>query len=174
MGSLPGSVAGKMCGWTCGLSQRPTATSRSAVADGQFREDLFFRLNVVCITLPPLRHRTDELPALTEFFVKQYSEHYNKPIYTPAAETMRLFSAYWWPGNVRELENYVKRIVILGSDVPIQNELAEAIARRNAPPEPIPVLRGTLSPVALPQAAVPVHSESSRAARQPRRPSAGR
>ena len=142
------------------------ATNRDlemAVADGQFREDLFFRLNVVCITLPPLRHRTDELPALTEFFVKQYSEHYNKPIYTPAAETMRLFSEYWWPGNVRELENYVKRIVILGSDVPIQNELAEAIARRNAPPEPIPVLRGTLSPVALPQAAVPVHSESSRA-----------
>ena len=86
-------------------SRRRTAIWKSAVADGQFREDLFFRLNVVCITLPPLRQRRDEIPVLTERFLQQYAEHYNKPPIALAAETMRLFGVYDWPGNVRELEN---------------------------------------------------------------------
>ena len=93
------------------------ATNRDledAVADGQFREDLFFRLNVVCITLPPLRQRRDEIPELTRLFLRQYSEHYNKPPQTLATDTLRLFAEYEWPGNVRELENLIKRMVILG------------------------------------------------------------
>ena len=71
------------------------ATNRDleiAVADGQFREDLFFRLNVVCITLPPLRERRDEIPLLTERFLRQYAEHYNKPPIALAGDTLRLFS----------------------------------------------------------------------------------
>src|SRR5689334_22178813 len=86
------------------------ATNRdleSAVADGQFREDLFFRLNVVCITLPPLRQRRDEIPTLTEHFLRRYAEHYNKPSLALATDTLRLFAEYDWPGNVRELENIV-------------------------------------------------------------------
>ena len=86
------------------------ATNRDlevAVADGQFREDLFFRLNVVCITLPPLRQRRDEIPMLTERFLAQYAEHYNKPPIALANDTMRLFTEYEWPGNVRELENLI-------------------------------------------------------------------
>src|SRR5688500_9840675 len=67
------------------------ATNRDldrAVAEGQFREDLFFRLNVVCITLPPLRQRRDEIPELTELFLRQFSEHYNKPRLALASDTL--------------------------------------------------------------------------------------
>jgi two-component system, NtrC family, response regulator AtoC len=142
------------------------ATNRDleqAVADGQFREDLFFRLNVVCITVPPLRQRRDEIPILTDLFLRRYSERYNRPRITPAAATLRLFDEYGWPGNVRELENLVKRMVILGADEPIRQELAEAIAERTRATGPIPVLQAAQAasppagpaPVA-PQAARPV------------------
>jgi two-component system response regulator AtoC len=136
------------------------ATNRDlelAVAEGHFREDLFFRLNVVCITLPPLRQRKDELPALTKFFLRQYSEHYNRALLGLATDTMRLFHEYDWPGNVRELENVIKRIVILGTDEPIRRELAEAIARRTARAGPIPALQAAAAapPAAPPPAAGP-------------------
>jgi two-component system, NtrC family, response regulator AtoC len=109
------------------------ATNRdleSAVQDGQFREDLFFRLNVVCITLPPLRQRRDEIGPLTAHFLTHYSEHYNKPPPALATDTLRLFAEHDWPGNVRELENLVKRIVILGSDTAIRREVEDAITGR--------------------------------------------
>ncbi len=109
------------------------ATNRdldSAVADGRFREDLFFRLNVVCITLPPLRQRRDEIPVLTDFFLRKFAEHYNRPAPQLAHDTLRLFDEYAWPGNVRELENAVKRAVILGTDTPVRQEIAAAIAGR--------------------------------------------
>jgi two-component system response regulator AtoC len=132
------------------------ATNRdleSAVADGHFREDLYFRLNVVCITLPPLRQRRDEIPALTAHFLQRYSEHYNKPAPALATDTLRLFAEYDWPGNVRELENLIKRMLILGTDAPIRRELAEAIAGRTARVSPIPALQ-TIEPP--PVAAAPV------------------
>jgi two-component system response regulator AtoC len=145
-----------------------TATNRdleSAVADGQFREDLFFRLNVVCITLPPLRQRRDEIPILTEYFLQKYSEHYNRAIPQLAHDTLRLFEAYTWPGNVRELENALKRVVILGTDTPIRQEIAEAIAGREPRTGPIPALEmaaqsasrpaGTVDQPAPPPAAAP-------------------
>src|SRR4051812_48140019 len=119
------------------------ATNRdleSAVYEGQFREDLFFRLNVVCITLPPLRQRRDEIGPLTQHFLTRYSEHYNKPVLALASDTLRLFAEYEWPGNVRELENLVKRMVILGSDTTIRRELADAIAGRTQQVGPIPVI----------------------------------
>jgi two-component system response regulator AtoC len=112
-----------------------------AVADGQFREDLYFRLYVVCITLPPLRQRRDEIPALTQHFLVQYSEHYNKPALALATDTLRLFAEYQWPGNVRELENLIKRMVILGTDAPIRREVAESIAGRVMHTGPIPALQ---------------------------------
>ncbi|HUC76833.1 MAG TPA: sigma-54 dependent transcriptional regulator, partial [Vicinamibacterales bacterium] len=80
------------------------ATNRDlerAVASGQFREDLFFRLNVVCITMPPLRDRRDEIPLLVEYFLKKYSVQYNKPLTVVSPETTQLFMDYDWPGNVR-------------------------------------------------------------------------
>jgi len=98
------------------------------VARGQFREDLFFRLNVVCINLPPLRDRREEVPILTEYFLKKYSVQYNKPTSELSPETMRLFIDYDWPGNVRELENLIKRAVVLGSEAPIRKEISHGIA----------------------------------------------
>ena len=132
------------------------ATNRDlevAVDEGQFREDLFFRLNVVCITLPPLRQRRDEIPALTDLFLRQYAEVYNKPPVSLATDTLTLFAEYAWPGNVRELENLVRRAVILGTDESIRREVAEAIAARTARPGPIPVLQSR--PAAAPPSGPP-------------------
>jgi DNA-binding NtrC family response regulator len=125
------------------------ATNRDierAVADGQMREDLFFRLNVVSITLPPLRERREEIPILTEYFLKKYSVQYNKPHSEIGAETMRLFMEHDWPGNVRELENLIKRAVVLGGEAAVRKEIthgiamathrAGAVARAQAPPRP--------------------------------------
>jgi two-component system response regulator AtoC len=99
-----------------------------AVADGLFREDLFFRLNVVCINLPPLRERREEIPILSDYFLKKYSVQYNKPSADLSADTMRLLIDYDWPGNVRELENLIKRTVVLGSEAPIRKEMTHGIA----------------------------------------------
>jgi DNA-binding NtrC family response regulator len=143
------------------------ATNRdleASVADGQFREDLYFRLNVVSITLPPLRQRRDEIPGLTQHFLDEYAEHYNKPRLMLANDTLRLFAEYGWPGNVRELENLVKRAVILGSDESIRRELADSIAGRRRTQGPIPALQpggavpaaaGAPAPVAEASAAPP-------------------
>ena len=134
------------------------ATNRdleSAVAEGQFREDLYFRLNVVCITLPPLRQRRDEIRRLTEFFLAHYSQHYNKPPMAMATDTLRLFAEYDWPGNVRELENLVKRMVILGTDTAIRREMADAIANRELRVGPIPVIEQAASAAPAVAAAAP-------------------
>jgi two-component system response regulator AtoC len=111
-----------------------------AVVDRTFREDLFFRLNVVCITLPPLRQRRDEIPLLTEVFLQQYAARYNKTRLTVSADTLRIFAEYDWPGNVRELENFVKRMVILGGDAQVARDLAETMAGRKAMGAPIAAL----------------------------------
>jgi two-component system response regulator AtoC len=105
-----------------------TATNcdlESAVAAGKFREDLYFRLNVVTITIPPLRDRREEIPMLTDHFVKKYSVQYNKPFAGISADLSHLFLEYEWPGNVRQLENMVKRMVVLGSETAIVTELQQ-------------------------------------------------
>jgi two-component system, NtrC family, response regulator AtoC len=130
------------------------ATNRElelAVAQGQFREDLFFRLNVVSITLPPLRERREEIPLLTEYLLKKYSVQYNKPYPEIAPETLRLFMEYDWPGNVRELENLIKRTVVLGTEVPIQKELMHAVT--SSPRRPSPAAAGFVRPVQVATAA---------------------
>jgi two-component system response regulator AtoC len=140
------------------------ATNRDlqrAVAENHFREDLFFRLNVVCITLPPLRERREEIPALSEYFLKKYSVQYNKPCAEISPETMRLFMDHEWPGNVRELENLIKRTVVLGADATIRKELSQAImmaahrvhAVETAPPAAKPAISSVPPPkVEPPQA----------------------
>jgi two-component system response regulator AtoC len=104
------------------------ATNRdleAAVAEGQFREDLYFRLNVVTINLPPLRERREEIPVLVDHFLKKYSVQYNKPLAAVGPDLMQQFMGYDWPGNVRQLENLVKRMIVLGSEAPIRRELQQ-------------------------------------------------
>jgi two-component system response regulator AtoC len=106
------------------------ATNRDlerSVGTGEFREDLFFRLNVVSIQLPPLRARREELPALTDYFVKKYTVQYNRTCKDISAETMSLFMQYDWPGNVRELENVIKRAVVLGGEDAIRKDVIRGI-----------------------------------------------
>ncbi len=86
------------------------------VGRGNFREDLFYRLNVVSITMPSLRERKVDIPVLIEFFLHKYCQLYNKEYYPISKETLDKFMSYNWPGNVRELENVVKRIIVLSSE----------------------------------------------------------
>jgi two-component system response regulator AtoC len=88
----------------------------TSVETGQFRDDLFYRLNVVHIVLPPLRQRQEDLSLLTEYFLAKYSREYHRTHGPLARETLDLFGQYGWPGNVRELENLIKRLVILGDE----------------------------------------------------------
>jgi DNA-binding NtrC family response regulator len=82
-----------------------------AVKEGRFREDLYYRIRVVPIKLPPLRERIEDLPALADFFVRRHSLRFRKPVQGITASTLKALSAYWWPGNIRELENLVERLV---------------------------------------------------------------
>jgi DNA-binding NtrC family response regulator len=83
------------------------------IAEGRFREDLFYRLNVIPIHLPPLRSRKDDIALLVNHFLKRYSEKENKSITSVSPEAIKIFTGYHWPGNVRELENVIERAVIL-------------------------------------------------------------
>src|SRR5689334_20717479 len=83
------------------------------MVSGDFREDLYYRLKVIELTVPALRERPDEIPTLTDFFVARYSRKYNRPARPISEELRQLFNHYDWPGNIRELENMIKRVVIL-------------------------------------------------------------
>lgn len=89
---------------------------RQMVQDGEFREDLYYRLNIFPISLPPLRERKRDIPELVGYFVEQFASSMDKIIETIPEETMRSILSYSWPGNIRELQNYVARGVILSTD----------------------------------------------------------
>ncbi len=94
-----------------------------AVAQGAFREDLYYRLNVVNILVPPLRERPEEIPILAEHFWQKYTRQYNRQRVHLSRELLERFLTHSWPGNVRELENLVKRIVVLESEEFVGHEL---------------------------------------------------
>jgi formate hydrogenlyase transcriptional activator len=89
---------------------------RQMVQDREFREDLYYRLNIFPISLPPLRERKRDIPDLVKYFVEQFATSMDKLIDTIPEETMRSILSYSWPGNIRELQNYVARGVILSTD----------------------------------------------------------
>jgi two-component system response regulator PilR (NtrC family) len=101
------------------------------VADAKFREDLFYRINVIPIHLPPLRDREDDVPLLAEFFLAKYRDQMAKDIHGLSKEAMDLLEAYDWPGNIRELENVIERAVALEKSQAILPEsLPDHIAKR--------------------------------------------
>lgn len=130
-----------------------------AVQDGTFREDLFYRLNVITIHIPPLRERREEIPIFLDYFHRKYSEFYGKqpaPFGEPAIGSMM---DYAWPGNIRELENLVKRYVIVGNEAQIIRELSThkptlAVSAVTSVPSPkvsqVEESRPPATPVAIP------------------------
>lgn len=84
---------------------------------GRFREELYFRLNGVCLRLPPLRHRREDIPPMAEFFLARYAALFGRPLPVLSASEMRALQEYEWPGNIRELENAMKKAVVLGGEV---------------------------------------------------------
>ena len=93
-----------------------------AVKDGRFREDLYYRINVIPITLPPLRGRTDDLPQLAGCFLARYNARFGKRILGITDSTMAMLQRYWWPGNIRELENLIERLVAVSDKAYISEE----------------------------------------------------
>src|SRR5256714_7855108 len=93
---------------------------------GDFREDLYYRLKVIEVTVPPLRERRAEIPQLTQFFIDRYARRYNRPQRQLSDELQHLFQTYEWPGNIRELENMIKRIVILQDEQLVVREMTRA------------------------------------------------
>jgi formate hydrogenlyase transcriptional activator len=83
------------------------------VGEKQFRQDLYYRLNVFPITIPPLRERKEDIPLLVRYFAQKYARRMKKPIDTIPTKAMTALTEYHWPGNVRELENFIERAVIL-------------------------------------------------------------
>jgi DNA-binding NtrC family response regulator len=101
------------------------ATNRNleaAVKEGRFREDLYYRINVVPIVLPPLRGRKEDVPALAQFFMQRFSDESKKNFTEISQEAMEALMAYDWPGNVRELANVIERSVVLGQPPTLQIE----------------------------------------------------
>src|SRR5262245_18794680 len=103
-----------------------------AVKEGRFREDLYYRINVIPIKLPPLRERTEDIPQLADFFLRRYNTRFRKRIQGITEQTMSVLKKYWWPGNIRELENLVERLVAVSDkefiseeDLPLEFHFAQ-------------------------------------------------
>ncbi|HAO00074.1 MAG TPA: sigma-54-dependent Fis family transcriptional regulator [Planctomycetaceae bacterium] len=115
-----------------------------AVADGRFRQDLFYRINVINLELPPLRERISDIPSLAEHFLKQVAREAGKAVDGFDADAMSAMQQYRWPGNVRELQNVVERAVLLGRDRQVRlTDLPTHLTRG------VPVATGPRPPVSL-------------------------
>jgi formate hydrogenlyase transcriptional activator len=95
------------------------------VSARQFRADLYYRLNVIPIFLPALRDRAEDIPRLVEYFVRKYTDRFNKPIETIPEEVMECLKAHDWPGNIRELQNFIERAVVLSQGTVLRPTLTE-------------------------------------------------
>ena len=109
----------------------------AAVQAGRFRQDLFFRLNVITLTLPPLRERPEDIPALARFFIDRYCREVKRPPMTLAPEAETRLQQYPWPGNVRELENVIERAVVLtaGQGIGPEDLVLGGASGKSAPAE---------------------------------------
>ena len=116
-----------------------------AVAAGRFREDLYYRLNVIQIVVPPLRDRREEIPALVEYFVRRYARLFQQEEFTLPPETLERLMRHRYPGNVRELENSIKRMIVLGDPLLTTGHMPGG-PESNGDPRPVPAVKpGTIS-----------------------------
>jgi transcriptional regulator with GAF, ATPase, and Fis domain len=104
------------------------------IKNGRFREDLYYRLNVVNITIPPLRERREEIPIFVEYFLDKFGKKYGRKVPPLSDKTMKAFSEHHWVGNVREMENVIQRLVVLGNEETIVEELTP-VTKEEAIPE---------------------------------------
>ena len=131
---------------------------RDYVREGKFREDLFFRLNVVDILLPPLKERTGDIPLLVDRFLKEYTEKNKRDISSVSPGAMELLCAYGWPGNVRELRNTIEKMVVLSRGERLEvSDVPPNIARNSSGR----VVQGTPLPLSPPPALVELDSGES-------------
>lgn len=118
------------------------ADLETLVADGRFREDLYYRLNVITLALPALRKRTEDIPLLARHFLQSYSQENEKALREISARAMETLMDYHWPGNVRELENVIERAVVLSTGEVLDVDLLPASVRQpgamSAPPAAVP------------------------------------
>src|SRR5215212_2845030 len=103
-----------------------------AIREGRFREDLYYRINVIPIRMPPLRDRIEDLPELARLFLDRYKTKFRKPVKGISGSALKILASYWWPGNIRELENLIERLVavsdkewITDEDLPLEYHFAK-------------------------------------------------
>jgi DNA-binding NtrC family response regulator len=117
------------------------------VKSGRFREDLYYRLNVIKIEMPPLRKRREDIPLLAEFFIRKICEENNRPVCSIEKDAMEVMLDYAWPGNVRELENVIERVIVLSPE-------GGDISRATFPPEMVSASEALLISEDLPEEGV--------------------
>ena len=110
---------------------------RDMISEGTFREDLFYRLNVIHLTVPPLRERREDIPGLVGHFLAQFTRNNGTPVRSISQQALDLLSTYSWPGNVRELENVIERLIVTGrnetvsaEDLPMEIRLPQSVGLR--------------------------------------------
>jgi DNA-binding NtrC family response regulator len=118
---------------------------KQLVREGRFRDDLFYRLNVITVDLPPLRQRREDIPLLVDFFLTRYSEENERPRRRMTPEGLRPLLSYSWPGNVRELENVIERAVVLSSSQDVGADLLPDVIVGRGTPVPMMEHRGDAS-----------------------------
>ena len=113
-----------------------------AVKEGRFRDDLYYRINVIPIRMPPLRERIEDLPELAKFFLRRCNTKFRKHVTAIEPSTLRVLSSYWWPGNIRELENLIERLVAVSDkdtigdeDLPLEYHFAQFDAQPEGRPD---------------------------------------
>lgn len=120
----------------CRIIAATNKNLEEAIQNKEFREDLFYRLNVIPIFLPALRERKEDIPVLADYFIQSFCRDLNRPLLTIPEETMDILLTYDWPGNIRELENTIERLVILIQDSQIKpQDLPRSIKQSGSPPE---------------------------------------
>ena len=116
-----------------------------AVKEGRFREDLFYRLNVIPIKMPPLRERLDDIPLLCDYFIEKHADRFGRSPIKITDEALKIFTEYNWPGNVREMENTIERLLVLkDDDVVSPYDLSERMTGRRIPE--IPAIEDDINP----------------------------